>query len=232
MAAGRALKGRVWQAGRGVEQGVDGRGEVDRLGPHENLGGPVEAVQPAGEAGHERFLLGRGAQAEGDRAGPADDGETVGTEIDDPLGADPSERQAQRVGHRTGARGEERRCGGHAVGGGHQVVGGAMVSPRRGHPSVGGDAFEPAEGQHGGDRTDREGDDAVHGDGHDVAGGRRSRPTGPRRQHRGWRVGERSGRRAACRAVRRRRGSGPARGRRSIAGGHSPTPAARALAPL
>ena len=57
------------------------------------------------KAGHERFLLGRGAQAEGDRAGPADDGEPVGTEIDDPFGADPSERQAQRVGHRTGARG-------------------------------------------------------------------------------------------------------------------------------
>ena len=91
VAAGRALKGRVWQGGRGVEQGVDARGEVDRLGPHEDLGCPVESVEPAGEGGHERFLLGRGAQAEGDRAGPADDGEPVWTEIDDPLGADPGE---------------------------------------------------------------------------------------------------------------------------------------------
>ena len=91
VAAGRALKGRVWQGRRGVEQGVDARGEVDRLGPHEDLGRPVESVEPAGEGGHERFLLGRSAQAEGDRAGPADDGEPVWTEIDDPLGADPGE---------------------------------------------------------------------------------------------------------------------------------------------
>ena len=37
VASGRGLQGRVRQAGRGVEQGVDGRGEVDRLGPHQDL---------------------------------------------------------------------------------------------------------------------------------------------------------------------------------------------------
>ena len=53
-----------------------------------------------------------------------------------------------------------------------------MVSPRRGHPLVGGDAFEAAEGEHGGERPDREGDHAVHRRGHDVAG---RRVAGPQR---------------------------------------------------
>ena len=110
VAAGRGLQGRVRQAGRGVEQGVDARGEVDRLGPHQDLDGLGERVEQAGEAGHQRFLLGRGAQAEGDRAGPADDGQPVGAEVDDPVGADPGEREAQRR-RATGRRSRPRNAG-------------------------------------------------------------------------------------------------------------------------
>ena len=125
---GPPLPGRGGEAGGGVEQRVDGRGEVDRLGPHQDLGRLVERVEPAGEPGDQRFLLGRGAQAEGDRAGPADHGQPVDAEVDDPVGADtrrtagaaaPVPAQAERRG-RPGAAGTPsgagtRRCGAAVV---------------------------------------------------------------------------------------------------------------------
>ena len=229
----RGLKGGVRESGRGVEEGVDGGREVDRLGPYEELGGLVEPVEPAGEAGHQRLLLGRGAQAEGDRAGPTDHRLPVGAEIDDPVAADPGARQAQRHRLWSGVGGEERRRGRDVLGGRHQAVRGAMVAPGRGHPPVGSYPFEPAERQHGGNRSDRQGERAVGGGRHKVAGGRIS---GPQRHRGDTEDGKLAGGQPGQQLVRPLEIGGDTDASAVTvavaAGGHSPTPPARALAPL
>ena len=90
----------VREAWCGVQERVDGGADVESLGPHEYLDGFGERAQEAGEPCHQGLLLGGGAQAEDDRARPADHRQAVGPEVEHAAGADAGEREAQRCGQR------------------------------------------------------------------------------------------------------------------------------------
>ena len=171
--------------------------------------GSASEFKTAGEPGDQRFLLGRGPQSEGDRAGPADKRQAVGAEVDHSVGGDPDKREAQRGGQRTGQASGEGRCGRDAVGGGHEPVGGAVVAPGGGHPPVGGDALEAPEGQHRRHSAQRQRDDAEDGDRDQMAGGGVAGPQHHRGDAPGWRAGGRSDRRGCGPGARRRRGCAP-----------------------
>ena len=112
-----------------------------------------------------------------------------------------------------------------------------MVPPGRDDPAVGGDPLEPAERQHRRHRSNRDGHHSEHDWGDEVAGGGVPGPQGDRGD---GQDGELAGGEPGEELV------GPLDVGRypypglvvtwivgvAVAGGHSPTPAARALAPL
>ena len=151
--------------------------------------------------------------------------------IPSPLTPANGRRSMPGAGSRLSAK--EGRRGWHAVGGGHEAVRGPVVAPREAHPPVGRDAFEPSEGQHRGRSPDRERDDGKRHGGHHMAGGR---VAGPQDHGGDAEDGELAGGQAGQQLVGPLDVGGDAHPAPIpigvVAGGHRPTPAARALAPL
>ena len=119
MGPGGRVERRVGQGGGGGLEGVDGGGEVDRLGPDQDLDRLRQRVQEPGEAGHHGLLLGRGAQLERHGPRPAGDGGAFGAEVNDAALVNISERQAERGGRGPGPGGHAGRDRTDAGGGGY-----------------------------------------------------------------------------------------------------------------